>query len=96
MIPIILSINIFLEILPVQKSSDLTSLIIHGFTLHAQFFHALTFNSKFCIAFTMEDLDCRLFIAGVEVSCWQDQLRQVVSIYFLPISKSFFINFYPR
>ena len=29
----------------------------------------------------MEDLDARLFIAGVEVSCWQDQLRQAVSIY---------------
>ena len=33
----------------------------------------------------MEDLDARLFIAGVEVSCWQDQLRQAVSIYYLPI-----------
>ena len=31
---------------------------------------------------------------GVEVSCWQDQQRQAVSIYFLSISKSFFINFY--
>ena len=29
----------------------------------------------------MEDLDARLVIAGVEVSCWQDQLRQAVSIY---------------
>ena len=29
----------------------------------------------------MEDLDARLFIASVEVSCWQDQLRQAVSIY---------------
>ena len=36
-IPIILSINIVLEILPVQRLSDLTSLIIHGFTLHAHF-----------------------------------------------------------
>ena len=34
----------------------------------------------------MEDLDSRLFIAGVEVSCWQDQLRQAVSIYFSSIS----------
>ena len=42
----------------------------------------------------MEDLDARLFIAGVEVSCWQDQLRQAVSIYYLPIFKLFFINFY--
>ena len=38
MISIILSINVVLEILPVQKSSDLTSLIIHGFTLHTHFF----------------------------------------------------------
>ena len=29
----------------------------------------------------MEDLDARPFIAGVEVFCWQDQLRQAVSIY---------------
>ena len=42
----------------------------------------------------MEDLDARLFIAGVEVSCWQDQLRQAVSIYYLPIFKLFFIDFY--
>ena len=37
------------------------------------------------IVFTMEDLDSRLFIAGVEVSCWQDQLRQAVRIYYLSI-----------
>ena len=42
----------------------------------------------------MEDLDARLFIAGVEVSCWQDQLRQALSIYYLLIFKLFFINFY--
>ena len=42
----------------------------------------------------MEDLDSRLFIAGVEVSCWQDQLRQAVSIYYLPIFKLSFIDFY--
>ena len=33
----------------------------------------------------MEDLDTRLFIAGVEVSCWQDQLKQAVSISYLTI-----------
>ena len=44
------------------------------------------------IIFTMEDLDSRLFIAGVEVFCWQDQLRQVVSIYCLPIFKSHFLD----
>ena len=33
----------------------------------------------------MEDLDTRLFIAGVEVSCWQDQVRQAVSISYLSI-----------
>ena len=44
-------------------------------------FHILVPDSKFLIIFTMEDLDVRLFIAGVEVSCWQDQLRQAVSIY---------------
>ena len=49
-------------------------------------FHAPAFNLKFCIAFTMEDLDSRLYITGVEVSCWQDQLRQAVSIYFSSIS----------
>ena len=41
----------------------------------------LAFDSGFYTVFTMEDLDSRLFIAGVEVSCWQDQLRQAVSIY---------------
>ena len=80
MIPIIQYISIFVEILPVQKSSHLTSLIICGFTLHAHF------SAAFCITFIMEDLDSRLFIAGVEISCWQDQLRQAVSIYFSPIS----------
>ena len=47
----------------------------------------------FCITFTMEDLDSRFFITGIEVSRWQDQLRQAVSIYFSPISKSFFFKF---
>ena len=42
----------------------------------------------------MEDLDTRLFIAGVEVSYWQDQLRQAVSISYLSIFTSEFINFY--
>ena len=52
------------------------------------------FDLESYIVFIMEDLDSRLFIAGVEVSCWQDQLRQVVSIYCLPISKSHFIDFH--
>ena len=39
----------------------------------------------------MEDLDSRLFITGVEVSCWQDELRQAVSIYFLSRFSSIFI-----
>ena len=80
MIPIVLYISIFIEILPVQKSSDLTSLIICGFTLCAYF------SVAFCITFLMEDLDSRLFITGVEISCWQDQLTQAVSVYFSPIS----------
>ena len=42
----------------------------------------------------MEDLDARLVIVGVEVSCWQGQLRQAVTIYYLPIFKMFFIDFY--
>ena len=33
----------------------------------------------------MEDLYTRLFIADVEVSCWEDQLRQAVSISYLSI-----------
>ena len=41
----------------------------------------------------MEDLDNRLFIAGVEVSCWQDQLRQAVSISYLSIFRLEFIDF---
>ena len=68
-------IIIVLESLPVQRSPDLTSLIINGFTLCVHFCVA------FCISFTMKDLDSRLFIAGVEVSIWQDQLRQAVSNY---------------
>ena len=47
---------------------------------------------QFCITFTMEDLDSRLFIADVEVSCWQDQLRQAVSIYFTLNSKLSFLK----
>ena len=39
----------------------------------------------------MEDLDARCFIAGVEVSCWQDQLRRAVSIYYLPILSCFLL-----
>ena len=34
---IVSSVNVFLEILPVQKLSDLTLLIIHGFTLSVLF-----------------------------------------------------------
>ena len=45
----------------------------------------LIFDSESPTVFTMEDLDSRLFIAGVEVSCWQDQLRQAVRIYYLSI-----------
>ena len=45
----------------------------------------LVFDSESPTVFTMEDLDSRLFIAGVEVSCWQDQLRQAVSINYLSI-----------
>ena len=41
----------------------------------------------------MEDLDSRLFIAGVEVSCWQDQLRQAVSNYFIFSSKLLFLKY---
>ena len=37
---IVSSVNIFLEILPVQKLSDLTLLIICGFTLNAHFSYA--------------------------------------------------------
>ena len=40
----------------------------------------------------MEDLDAQLFIADVEVSCWQDQLRQAVSICFILSFKLFFIK----
>ena len=39
-----------------------------------------TFDLESYIVFTMEDLESRLFIAGIEVSCWQVQLRQAVSI----------------
>ena len=45
---------------------------------------------QFCITFTMEDLDSKLFIADIEISYWQDQLRQAVSMYFSPSSKLFF------
>ena len=42
----------------------------------------------------MEDLDSRLFIARAEVSCWQDQLRQAVSISYLAIFRPYFIDFH--
>ena len=54
----------------------------------------LIFDSESPTIFTIEDLDSRLFIAGVELSRWQDQLRQAVSIYYLSIFKSHFINFH--
>ena len=54
----------------------------------------LAFDSESYTVFTFEDLDSRLFIAEVEVSCWQDQLRQAVSIYYLSIFKSYFIDFH--
>ena len=66
-----------LRIQPVHKSSDLISLIIHGSLLCTHFSVAILHS----LLFTMKDLDSRLFIADVEVSCWQDQLRQAVSIY---------------
>ena len=54
----------------------------------------LTFDLESHTIFTMEDLDSRLFIAGVEVSCWKDQLRQAVNIYYLSILKSHFTDFH--
>ena len=42
---------------------------------------------------TMEDLDMRLFIADIEVSCWQDQLKQAVNVSYLSIFRLKFINF---
>ena len=56
----------------------------------------LIFVWQFYITFSaMEDLDARLFIVDVEVSCWQDQLRQAVSICFIlsfKLFKLFFIK----
>ena len=41
----------------------------------------------------MEDLDSRLFIVCVEVSCWQDQLRQAVSNYLIFSFKVLFLKY---
>ena len=73
-----------------KNKSDLISLIIHDSLLHAQF-SVVTLHS---LTFMMEDLDCRLFIVGVEVSCWQDQLRQAVSNYFIFSSKLLFLKYF--
>ena len=66
-----------LRIQPVHKLPDLISLIIHGSLLCTHFSVAILHS----LLFTMEDLDSRLFITDVEVSCCQDQLKQAVSIY---------------
>ena len=56
--------------------------------LHAHFSVAILHS----LLFMMEDLDSHLFIADVEVSCWQDQLRQAVSSYFTLSFKLFFLK----
>ena len=78
------------RIQPVYKSSDLISLIIHGSLLHAHFSVVILHS----LPFMMEDLDSCLFIVGVEVSFWQDQLRQAVSNYFIFSSKLLFLKYF--
>ena len=43
------------------------------------------FDLESYIIFIMEDLDSRLFIAGVEVYCWQDQPETSSKYYCLSI-----------
>ena len=89
----ILIVSLIIEsprIQPGYKSSDLISLIIHGSLLRAHFSAAILHS----LPFMMEDLDSHLFIAGVEVSCWQDQLRKAVSNYLISSSKLLFLKYF--
>ena len=91
---IISSVNVFLEISPVQKLSDLTILIICGSFFECPFPTCWLLTWDLTLFSVMEDLDSRLFIARVEGSCWQDQLRQAVRISYLSIFRPYFLNFH--
>ena len=89
----ILTVSLIIECPRIQqgyKSSDLISLIICGSLLCAHFSVAILHS----LPFMMEDLDSHHFIVGVEVSCWQDQLRKAVSNYLISSSKLFFLKYF--
>ena len=50
---------------------------------------SLQFSTTLMMFFQMEDLDEHLMIAKIEVSCWNEQLKQAVSpLQFITISYS--------
>ena len=77
-----------------SKNRLISTLIIRGYILSTHFLTCSFLTQDLTSFSIMEDLDTRLFIASVEVSCWQDQLKQAVSISYLSISRSYFINFH--
>ena len=66
----------FKEIVPVCRSSDYPTFFLHV-CANLEILELFT-NFLLCHTFKMEDLDEHLLIAKIEVSCWRDQLKQVV------------------
>ena len=73
------------EIVPVHRSSDYPTFFLcecanfETLELSTNFCYNFLLNFLLCHSFKMEDLNECLLIAKIEVSCWKDQLKQVVS-----------------
>ena len=81
MVPIISKSNPHLEIVPVTRSFD----FIPPLQQHQIFVLPYLLKSAFelfKISNKMEEIDECLLITSIEVSCWKEQLRQVVSQYY--------------
>ena len=81
MILIIFDFSTYLEIAPVSKSSAFIPpfFMISDFTSPCVTKSIFGKFEIFLLHHKMEDIDEHLLIADIEVSCWKDQLKQVVS-----------------
>ena len=75
----------FKEITPVCKLSDQCTFFFAGVPLllrssSFQHYFFLQFSTVVTTFFRMEDLDEQLLVTKIEVSCWEDQLKQAVSL----------------
>ena len=69
------------EIVPVCRSCDYPTFFLHE-CINLEILELSTnfcCNFLTCHIFKMEDLDEHHLIAKIEVSCWKDQLKQVIS-----------------